>query len=84
MNAGPLWLSVQLAAITMLVLLLISTPLAWWLARTASRAKPVVQSLVLCASVTDRSSDRLDTLHVGRLPIVVSGTFHEVDDPVSH
>ena len=46
MNAGPLWLSVQLAAITMLVLLLISTPLAWWLARTASRAKPVVQSLV--------------------------------------
>ena len=46
MNIGPLWLSVQLAAITMLILLLISTPVAWWLARTASRAKPVIQTLV--------------------------------------
>ena len=46
MNAGPLWLSVQLAAITMVILLLLSTPLAWWLARTASRSKPVVQALV--------------------------------------
>lgn len=46
MNAGPLWLSVQLAAITMLILLVISTPLGWWLARTSSRAKPVVQALV--------------------------------------
>lgn len=46
MNTGPLWLSVQLAAITMLILLVISTPLAWWLARTAARAKPVVQALV--------------------------------------
>ena len=46
MNAGPLWLSIQLAAITMLILLVISTPLGWWLARTRSGAKPVVQALV--------------------------------------
>ena len=46
MNAGPLWLSVQLAAITMLILLVISTPLGWWLARTRSGTKPVVQALV--------------------------------------
>lgn len=46
MNLQPLWLSVQLAAITMLILLVLSTPLSWWLARTASRAKPVVQSIV--------------------------------------
>jgi molybdate transport system permease protein len=45
-NLQPLWLSVQLAAITMLILLVLSTPLSWWLARTASRAKPVVQSIV--------------------------------------
>lgn len=46
MNAAPLWLSVQLAAITMLVLLVICTPLAWWLARTRSRAKAAVQAIV--------------------------------------
>ena len=46
MNTAPLWLSVQLATITMLVLLVISTPLAWWLARTRSRAKAAVQAIV--------------------------------------
>lgn len=46
MNLGPLWLSVQLATITMLLLLLIATPLGWWLARTRSRARPAVQAIV--------------------------------------
>jgi molybdate transport system permease protein len=46
MNLGPLWLSVQLATITMLLLLLIATPLGWWLARTRSKARPVVQAIV--------------------------------------
>lgn len=46
MSLGPLWLSVQLAAITMLLLLLIATPLGWWLARTDSRARPFVQAIV--------------------------------------
>ena len=43
---GPLWLSVQLAAITTIVLMIVATPIAWWLARTASRWKPVVQTTV--------------------------------------
>jgi molybdate transport system permease protein len=30
----------------MLLLLLIATPLGWWLARTSSRARPVVQAIV--------------------------------------
>jgi molybdate transport system permease protein len=46
MNLGPLWLSIQLATITMLLLLLIATPLGWWLARTNSRARPVIQAIV--------------------------------------
>jgi molybdate transport system permease protein len=46
MNLGPLWLSLQLAIITMALLLLIATPLSWWLAHSDSRAKPVVQSVV--------------------------------------
>ena len=43
---GPLWLSVRLAAITTLVLILLGTPLAWWLSRTSSRLKSAVEALV--------------------------------------
>ncbi|MGI9201127.1 MAG: molybdate ABC transporter permease subunit [Woeseiaceae bacterium] len=46
MNTGPLWLSVQLAAITMLLLLIIATPLGWWLARSKSKLRPAVQAIV--------------------------------------
>ena len=42
----PLLLSIQLAGITMLVLIVIATPIAWWLAQTSSRWRPLVQSLV--------------------------------------
>lgn len=41
----PLWLTLHLAGIVTLVLLVIGTPLAWWLAQTASRLKPVVEAL---------------------------------------
>ncbi len=43
---SPLILSFQLAAITTLILVVISTPIAWWLARTSSRWKPLVQTTV--------------------------------------
>jgi len=43
---GPLWLSVQLAGITTVVLMIVATPIAWWLAQSASRWKPVVQATV--------------------------------------
>lgn len=39
-------LTAQLAGLTTVLLLLIGTPLAWWLARTRSPAKPVLASLV--------------------------------------
>jgi molybdate transport system permease protein len=38
-------LTLRLAATTTLVLLLIGAPLAWWLATTRSRLKPVVEAL---------------------------------------
>lgn len=41
-----LWLTLRLASITTLILLLIGTPLAWWLARTTSAARPVVDTIV--------------------------------------
>jgi molybdate transport system permease protein len=43
---GPLWLSAQLAIVTTAILIVLGTPLAWWLSRTETRWKPVVQSIV--------------------------------------
>jgi molybdate transport system permease protein len=45
-GGGPLWLSIQLATTTMFLLIAIGTPLGWWLARTSSRWKSVVQAIV--------------------------------------
>lgn len=42
---GPLWLTIRLAAVTTLLLLVVGTPLAWWLAHTPSRLKSVVESV---------------------------------------
>ena len=44
-DLGPLWLTIKLAAATTFLLLLIGTPLAWWLANTHSRFKPAVEAL---------------------------------------
>jgi molybdate transport system permease protein len=44
-DLGPLWLTLHLALITTAVLVVLGTPLAWWLAHTRSRAKPVVEAL---------------------------------------
>jgi molybdate transport system permease protein len=40
------WLTLKLASITTMVLLLVGTPLAWWLARSHARWKEVAGSLV--------------------------------------
>ena len=46
LELGPVWLSLQLATVTVLVLLVIATPLAWWLAFTNSRARTVIEAVV--------------------------------------
>lgn len=43
---GPLLLSLELAAVSTLILLVVATPLAWWLANTQAASRPVVQALV--------------------------------------
>ncbi|PHY12585.1 molybdate ABC transporter permease subunit [Caulobacter sp. B11] len=40
------WLTVKLAGITTILLLILATPLAWWLARGASPWKPMVGAIV--------------------------------------
>lgn len=46
LDLAPLWLTLRLAATTTVILLLLGTPLAWWLARTQSRTKPLIEALV--------------------------------------
>lgn len=46
LDLGPLWLTLQLAGITVLVLLLVGTPIAWWLAFTSSRFRTVIEAVV--------------------------------------
>ncbi len=42
---GPVWLTLKLAGITTILLLLIATPIAWWLANTRSRIRPAIEAL---------------------------------------
>jgi molybdate transport system permease protein len=43
-DLGPVWLTIRLAAISVAMLLVLGTPLAWWLARTRSRARIAVEA----------------------------------------
>ena len=46
LDLAPLWLTLRLAAVTTLLLLLIGTPLAWWLARTSCPVKSAIEAVV--------------------------------------
>jgi molybdate transport system permease protein len=41
----PIWLTLQLATVTIVLLLVIATPLAWWLAGTRSRLGAMVEAV---------------------------------------
>lgn len=45
-DISALWLTFRVASLATLIMLLLGTPLAWWLARTASRWKSVCNALV--------------------------------------
>ena len=45
LDLGPVWLTLRLAAVTVALLLLVGTPLAWWLAHTRTRIKPLIEAL---------------------------------------
>lgn len=45
-SGSAIWLTLQLAIVTTAVLLLLATPLSWWLARTTSRWRGVIIALV--------------------------------------
>jgi molybdate transport system permease protein len=45
-DLGAIWLTLKLASLTTALLLLLATPLAWWLARTSSRWRAPVGAVV--------------------------------------
>jgi molybdate transport system permease protein len=46
MDLTPFWLTLRLALTVTVILLVLGTPLAWWLARTRSPLRPVFEALV--------------------------------------
>jgi molybdate transport system permease protein len=44
-DLAPLWLTLKLAALVSALLLVIATPLAWWLARSRTRLVPLIEAL---------------------------------------
>ncbi len=46
MDWASLWLTMQLAGVTVAVLLVVGTPVAWWLSCTTSRVRTLVEALV--------------------------------------
>ncbi|MBL8708263.1 MAG: molybdate ABC transporter permease subunit [Rhodospirillaceae bacterium] len=44
-DLGPLWLTLHLATLTTFILLIVGTPIAWWLSVTRWRIKAVVEAV---------------------------------------
>ncbi|MDP8205169.1 MAG: molybdate ABC transporter permease subunit [Candidatus Electryonea clarkiae] len=45
-DISALWITFKLAGLTTLILLLLGTPLAWWLANTRNRFKTIIEAVV--------------------------------------
>ncbi len=45
-GSGPLLLSFHLAGVTTLCLLVVGTPIAWWLSRTQSFIRPAIEAII--------------------------------------
>ncbi|MDM8559057.1 molybdate ABC transporter permease subunit [Candidatus Parabeggiatoa sp. HSG14] len=45
-NWTPIWITLRLATVTTFVLLLLGTPLAWWLAHTKCWCKSIIEAIV--------------------------------------
>ena len=42
---APVWLTIKLATVTLVFLMILGTPLAWWLAFTGSRWRAIVEAV---------------------------------------
>ncbi|WP_426107770.1 molybdate ABC transporter permease subunit [Massilia sp. TSP1-1-2] len=88
-DLGAVWLTLKLATVVTVLLLLIGTPVAWWLAQTRSRMKSVVGAVVALPLVLPPSvlgfyllvtmgphgpiGQATQTLGIGLLPFTFAG-----------
>ncbi|MFP8968293.1 molybdate ABC transporter permease subunit [Pokkaliibacter sp. CJK22405] len=89
LNWQPIWLSLELALLTTVVLLLVGTPLAWWLSRQQGRCKSIIEAVVALPLVLPPTvlgfylliilgpqgwvGQFSDWLGIGRLPFTFTG-----------
>jgi molybdate transport system permease protein len=52
------WLTALLAGLTTLLLVPLATPLAWWLARTSSSLRPIIEAVVALPPLTHQRGRR--------------------------
>jgi molybdate transport system permease protein len=45
-NLGPIWLTLEVASMTTVVLIVLGTPLAWWMAKMRSSNKVLLEALI--------------------------------------
>ncbi|MSO73623.1 MAG: molybdate ABC transporter permease subunit [Alphaproteobacteria bacterium] len=45
-DPSPIWVTLKLAAVSVALLLVLGTPIAWWLARTRSRLKAPIEAVI--------------------------------------
>jgi molybdate transport system permease protein len=75
---SPFWLSFKLAAATTLTLFIVAMPLAWWLSRTRSPAKPLIEALTAMPIVLPPSVLGFYFLWVFAENSPVGRTLHEL------
>ena len=46
LDLGPVWLSLELAGLTVVILIFLATPMAWWLANTRSRLRHFIAAII--------------------------------------
>ncbi|VUD52994.1 Molybdenum transport system permease protein ModB [Thalassocella blandensis] len=89
LDFAPIWLTLHLAVTSTIILIVLSLPLAWWLANTQSRCKPWISALVTLPLVLPPSvlgfyllvllgpqgwvGKATDWLGIGTLPFTFSG-----------
>ncbi len=77
-DLGPLLLTFRLAAIVTALLLILGTPLAWWLARTRSRIKPVIEAIAALPLVLPPTVLGFYLLVTFSPRSVIGGAFHDL------
>jgi len=83
-----IWLTIKLASIVTFILLIIGTPIAWWLARTPSRLKGTLGAVVALPLVF-RADPRwqahfANALKAHSATMGAHPTWFETDDVIAH